>query len=74
MILSVEDLKAFHKENLERNKVHYTYMNRATKAKLVNYFQDKGSKVHFNHVQIEDPELSKETGKKELVVRKYIKR
>ncbi len=58
MILSVEDIKAFHKENLEMNKKHYTVMNQMTKNKVANYFQNKGAKVHFNYMKIEDPELS----------------
>ena len=58
MILSVEDIKVFHKENLEMNSKHYTMMNRMTKNKVANYFQNRGAKVHFNHMKIEDPELS----------------
>ena len=50
------------------NKKHYTFMNVATKNRVANYFNNKGAKVHFNHMKIEDPELSAQTGKKELVV------
>lgn len=50
------------------NKQHYTLAARMTKAKIVNFFQDKGAKVHFNYMTVEDPDLSKQTGKKEMVV------
>ena len=58
-------------QNLERNKAHYSMVNRFTKAKMVHYFQDKGAKVHFNHMQIEDPDLYQKTGQKELLVTNY---
>ena len=50
MIMSVENLKEFHKQNLEKNKNHYTLVNKMTKAKFANFFQDKGAKVHFNYM------------------------
>jgi hypothetical protein len=56
--LATDDIKGFHKENLARNKTHYTLMNRATRNMLTNYFQVKGAKVHFNDMKMEDPELS----------------
>ena len=43
-------------------------MNRMTKNKVLNYFQNKGAKVHFNFMRIEDTEHSQQTGKKELLV------
>ena len=72
MIISVEDLKAFHSENIKINKQHYTYSARFTKAKLVNYFQDRGAKVHFNYIKYIDPELSKMTGNQEEIVYIYL--
>jgi Phosphatidate cytidylyltransferase, mitochondrial len=69
LILAVEDLKVFHKENLERNKAHYTMLNRTTKNLVLNYFQSKGAKVHFNYgIKMEDEELSEQTGKPNEVV------
>lgn len=50
------------------NKTHYTVMNRMTKNKIVHYFQNKGAKVHFNYMKVEDPELSEQTGDKEMIV------
>ena len=50
------------------NKGHYTMMNRATKNRVLNYFQNKGAKVHFNYMKVEDPELSEQTGSKEMIV------
>ena len=58
MILAVENLKDFHKENMAMNKDHYTYMARFTKGRVVTYFQDKGAKMHFNYMKVNDPELS----------------
>ena len=44
-------------------------MNRATKNYIVNYFQDKGAKVHFNYgIKMIDEELAKETGEAEEVI------
>lgn len=43
-------------------------MNRFTRGKVLKIYQDRGAKVHFNYTQIEDPELSSRTGKKELIV------
>ena len=43
-------------------------MNRMTKNKVANYFQNRGAKAHFNYMKIEDPELSAQTGKTELIV------
>jgi len=41
------------------NKSHYTMMNRATRNSVLNYFQGKGAKVHFNYgIKMEDEELS----------------
>ena len=63
MILAVEDIENFHKENLARNKAHYTMMNRATKNRVLTYFQSKGAKVHFNYgIKMLDEELAEQTG------------
>ena len=67
----MEDLKEFHKQNLERNKEHYTMMNRTTRNVVLNYFQSKGAKVHFNYgIKMVDEDLAEKTGNgEELVVR-----
>lgn len=43
-------------------------MNRFTKGRVLHIFQDRGAKVHFNYMKVEDPELSLKTGQKELIV------
>lgn len=68
MILAVKDFKTFHEQNMAMNKDHYTLASRVTKGKLVNYFQTKAARVHFNHTVIDDP-YSPETPQK--VVRNY---
>lgn len=67
MILATDNLEEFHKQNLLQNKNHYTYMNRFTKLKFVNFFQQKGAKVHFNYMQIED----ENSDQKEMIVTIY---
>jgi len=68
VVFAVDDLKQFHQENYALNKKHYTVMNRMTRNKLVHYFQDKGSKVHFNTMKVRDPELSSHYGIDQLTV------
>lgn len=48
IILATKDIKAFHQENLRINKKDYSLAARLTKAKIVNFFQHRGAKVHFN--------------------------
>jgi hypothetical protein len=44
-------------------------MNRATKNFVVNYFQNKGAKVHFNYgIKMIDEELAQQTGEPEEVI------
>lgn len=74
LLLAVDDLKAFHTENLtkELNREDYTYMARLSKGRVVTYFQTKGAKVHFNHKTIEDPMLSELTeGKQKEISLRY---
>ena len=63
MIVAVDDLKYFHKENLKKevNRNDYTYMARLTHGKVVTFFQDKGARVHFNYKVLNDPTLLKLT-------------
>ena len=72
MILAVPDLKVFHKENLHKNRSHYTIMNRVTHTRVINLLKNRGGKVHFNHMKIEDPELSAQTGSNEKIVNTII--
>jgi hypothetical protein len=45
------------------NKSHYTLMNRATRTRVVNFFQSRGAKVHFNYgITMEDEDLASQTG------------
>lgn len=38
-------------------------MNRATRNKVLNFFQSRGAKVHFNYgIQFEDEELAQQAG------------
>ena len=57
--MAVDDLKAFHKENIKKevNRKDYTYMARLTHGKAVTFFQDKGARVHFNYKILNDPTL-----------------
>jgi len=63
LIVAVDDLKSFHKENLKKevNRNDYTYMARLTHGKVVTFFQDKGARVHFNYKVLNDPTLLKLT-------------
>ncbi|CDW91227.1 UNKNOWN [Stylonychia lemnae] len=68
IIMAVDDLKQFHQENLAINKSHYTMMNRATKNKVLYYFQNKGAKVHFNYMKIQDPDVQDQKESKENMI------
>jgi len=57
LMLGVEDVKAFQKLNMKMNKPHYTYMARMTHGRVVNLFQKYGARVHFNHMELEVPNL-----------------
>ena len=59
LILAVDDLKAFHHKNMAKtmNQKDYTYMARVTHGMVVTFFQDKGARVHFNHMALEDTKL-----------------
>lgn len=74
LIIAVDDLKAFHNKNIQKdvNGKDYTYLARMTKGKIVTYFQQKGARVHFNHTSLECPTLSKITGgEKNLINLRY---
>jgi hypothetical protein len=45
------------------NKDHYTVLNRTTRNRVLNFFQSRGAKVHFNYgIQMEDEELALQSG------------
>mgnify|MGYP006098582963 CR=1 FL=1 len=48
--MAVDDLKEFHKANLEENKEHYTMFVRFTHGKVLNLVQQNGAKIHFNEI------------------------
>lgn len=44
-------------------------MNRATRSIVLNYFQSKGAKVHFNYgIKMTDEDLAEQTGQPEEFV------
>ena len=58
MILAVDDNIAFHKQNLEDNKDHYTVFARATFGQAVKWAQQAkaGTKCHFNEIKVKKEE------------------
>lgn len=54
MIVAVDDLKEFHKQNIEKNKTHYPYTARVFKEKLINFFSKYGARTHFNTFKLEN--------------------
>ena len=50
--MAVDDLKSFHKLNLEENKEHYTMFVRFTHGKVINLVQKNGAKIHFNEIEL----------------------
>ena len=60
MIITVDNLKEFHTENIQEewNKEDYTYLARFTKATPVWWLQRYGARVHFQNKEIECPELT----------------
>lgn len=53
MILVVDDLKEFHKQNIEMNKKDYRVIVRFIKSIAV-WAQNYGTKIHFNTFQNDD--------------------
>jgi translocator assembly and maintenance protein 41 len=48
VLMVVDDVENWHKQNYVRNKKHYPLIAKITGVRLVNYFQKKGAKIHFN--------------------------
>jgi len=46
-------------------------MARFTHAKVVNFFQNKGAKIHFNFMKVEDPEISELLKRKHMINIRY---
>ena len=60
LILTVENSRQFHEENLAKNKHHYTYFVRSTKGFIVHKIQDAAARMHFNQLTLEENEFVKE--------------
>ena len=60
LILAVENSQEFHKENIKRNKGHYTYFARSTSGKVVHGIHRIGARMHFNTICLEENEFVKE--------------
>lgn len=50
--MAVDDIKGFHKQNLEEHKEHYTMFVRFTHGKVLNLVQQNGAKIHFNEIEL----------------------
>lgn len=48
---AVDDLKAFHKANMDKNYKDYSYLNRMTHGMPAAWFQTRGARVHFNETR-----------------------
>lgn len=59
MIVAVDDLKQFHKENIKLNKTHYPYTGRIFKEKFIAFFSRYGARIHFNTFQLENKKSMK---------------
>lgn len=54
LIVAVDDINKFHKENLKLNKHHYPYSARLLKDKFLSYFGRYGAKIHFNNFKLDN--------------------
>ena len=54
VIVAVDDLKKFHRENIRLNKTHYPYTGRIFKEKFIAFFSKYGARIHFNKFQLEN--------------------
>ena len=50
--MAVDDPKAFHKLNLQDEKIkkHYTVFGRFTHGRAIRMTQEYGAKIHFNEI------------------------
>jgi hypothetical protein len=56
-ILVVDNFEQWHKNNFALNKKHYPFFARFVSVKIVNFFQSKGAKIHFNSYYDTDKKL-----------------
>lgn len=54
LIVAVDDIRQFHKDNIRINKTHYPYTARIFKEKFVSYFSKYGAKIHFNTFKLQN--------------------
>lgn len=50
--MAVDNSVEFHKKNMKMNKQHYTIFSRFTHGRILKLLQTRGSKIHFNDVQM----------------------
>jgi hypothetical protein len=48
-IIVCDNIEEWHKENFKKNKKHYPLISKIFTYRIVNYFQKKGAKIHFNY-------------------------
>ena len=48
MIFVVKDAANWNKENFGMNKKHYPLISKLFTYRIVNFFQKRGAKTHFN--------------------------
>jgi len=48
MIFVVNDVTEWNKENFHKNKKHYPLISKIFTYRIVNFFQKRGAKFHFN--------------------------
>jgi len=49
MIFVCKNVNDWHINNYKMNKYHYPMIAKYTSVKLVNFFQNRGAKIHYNH-------------------------
>jgi len=58
MIFVCKDVNKWHMENYKLNKTHYPLIAKYTSVRLVNFFQNRGAKIHFNQYYDENKNVS----------------
>ena len=56
-MVGVNDIRAFHDENLRTNKSHYSMAARLMKGRVVTSLQNHGAKVHFNQMTNDEGQI-----------------
>jgi hypothetical protein len=49
LIFVVDDVANWNKENYYKNKKHYPLISKIFTYRLVNFFQTRGAKIHYNY-------------------------